>query len=447
MSKRKIILLIMFTVVVALVLGVVYLYQYKNQQNGTEKNTNFFSSFLPFGGSGTPKPGDDTLPTDISGYIPSDEAGTHDVKLKKVSSVPVAGYGVFTKEIYKDVPNPDLSASSRDEFGNNTELTAPPTEFVPFLRYVDRVTGNIYQTFVDKIDERKFSSTIIPKVYEAYFGNKGESVIMRYLKEDLPTGQAGNKTIETFVGNLPKEYLGADGGVNEVKGFFLPENIMDMGISPDTSEMFYIFNTNDIAAGVVLTLETNTKSQVFDSPFTEWLSFWSNEKMITLTTKPSASVPGYMYAIDPDKKDLNKILGGINGLTTLASPDGKMILYGDNNMTLNVFNVDTRDSSALSVKTLPEKCVWASADVIYCAVPKYIYPGTYPDLWYQGEVSFLDEIWRIDVDGQNATIILDPMSVQSGEEIDAIKLNIDENQDYLFFVNKKDSYLWELRLR
>ncbi len=441
MSRRNVFLLIsIITVIAIMAIGFAYLYQSKNQQDGSGEGTNFFSNFLPFGNSGTVKPGDTTSPTDISGYIPPGGTEIPDIKLKKVSSFPVAGYGVFVKEVYRDVPNPDPSISSLSESGNDTEFTAPPTEFVLFLRYVDRVTGNIYQTLVDKIDERKFSSTIIPKVYDASFGNKGESVVMRYLKED-------NKTIETFVGNLPKEYLGADGGVNEVKGFFLPENIIDVGISPDTSKMFYLFNTNDTVAGVVLTLATNAKSQVFDSPFTEWLSLWPNEKMITITTKPSASVPGYMYAINPDKKDLNKILGGINGLTTLTSPDGKMILYGNNNLSLNIFNTDTRDSGTLSVKTLPEKCVWARADVVYCAVPKYIYPGTYPDLWYQGEVSFSDEIWRIDVEDRNATMILDIMSSPGGEEIDAIKLDMDENQDYLFFVNKKDSYLWEFKLK
>ena len=95
------------------------------------------------------------------------------------------------------------------------------------LRYVDKATGNIYQTFADKIDERKFSSSVIPRVYEAFFGNEGESVIMRYLKTD-------NRTIETFVGALPKEFLGSDSvGTNEIKGSFLPENISDISVSPD----------------------------------------------------------------------------------------------------------------------------------------------------------------------------------------------------------------------
>jgi len=422
MSKRNFILIvIILVIVVATVFGFFYFYQPKSPRVVSE-TVNFLADFLPFGKSKTTTPSDTTTPVDVSGYIPTTDE-TQNVKLKKVSTFPVAGYGIFMKE---------------RETG----------EFAPALRYVNKTTGNIYQTFADRIDERRFSSTIIPKVYEAFFGNKGESVVMRYLKTDLPTGQAGNKTIETFVGTLPKEYLGVDSiAANEVKGSFLPENISDISVAPDASKIFYLFNIADNAAGVTFTLQTNTKVQVLDSPFTEWLSFWPNNKMITVTTKPSANIPGFMYAINPDRKDFNKILGNINGLTTLTSPNGKMVLYSDNNLSLNVFNINTGNSNLLGVNTLPEKCVWGTAsDIVYCAVPKFIGRGQYPDSWYQGEISFSDEIWKIDVTSGNTTMISDPASI-SGEEVDGIKLSLDEGQNYLLFVNKKDSYLWELSLK
>jgi hypothetical protein len=417
MSKRNFILIvIILVVIIAVIFGFFYFYQPANKTDTTE-GTNFFANFLPFGKSKTTTPIDTNQPVDVSGYVPPAETDISTLKLKKISSFPIAGYGIFMKE---------------KELGI----------FSPALRYVNKATGNIYQTFADRIDERKFSSTVVPKVYEAFFGNEGESVVMRYLKGD-------NKTIETFIGILQKEYLGADSiGTNEVTGSFLPENISDISVSPDASKIFYLFNIGDNTAGVIYSLETKTKTQVFDSPFTEWLSFWPNNKMITITTKPSFGVPGYMYAINPDNKNFNKILGGINGLTTLASPSGKMILYADNNLSLNIFNTETRNSNLLGVKTLPEKCVWGTvSDVVYCAVPKFVDRAQYPDSWYQGEVSFSDEIWKIDVTSGNTTMILDPISIENGEEIDGIKLNLDEGQNYLLFVNKKDSYLWELQLK
>jgi peptidoglycan hydrolase-like protein with peptidoglycan-binding domain len=324
--------------------------------------------------------------------------------------------------------------------------TPPPTEFMPSLRYVARADGNIYQTFADKIEERKFSVTVIPKIYEAFFGNKGESVIMRYLKGD-------GKTIETFVGNLPKELLGGDTTVaNEVKGSFLPEDIKDVSLSSDVSSVFYLFTVGDSMVGTTLNLTTNKKVQIFDSPFTEWLSLWPNSKMITLTTKPASGIPGYMYAMDPSNnlgnKNLTKIIDGVNGLTTLASPNGKLILYSNDNLSLSIYDTDTKVTDPLGVRTLPEKCVWGkTSDVIFCSVPKLINVGQYPDVWYQGEVSFSDQFWKIDIKTGNATMILDPITIAGGEEIDGIKLAMDEGENYLFFVNKKDSFLWELGLK
>lgn len=419
-----------------------YFYQPQSQIEGEVQDVNFFANFFPFGDK---KPSSTTpstnQPTDISGFEPTTEEEKIETKIQKVSSFPIAGFGVFMKERFKEITPPAESVTTTPAT-KTTKLVAPPTEFAPTLRYVERDTGNIYQTFAEKIDERRFSKTIIPKVHEAYFDNKTESVAMRYLKGD-------NKTIETFLGLLPKEFLGADSaGINELKGSFLPDNISDMSVSPDSSKMFYIFNTGDSAVGIALNTITNTKSQIFNSPLTEWLSEWPNSKMITMTTKPSANVPGFMYSINPEKKDFNKVLGDINGLTTLTSKDGKMILYGDNNLSLKILNVSDNNSNSLSVRGLPEKCVWNSTnESLYCAVPKSITNTVYPDSWYQGEISFSDEIWKIDVKNGNATIIIDPSSSEGGEEVDAIKLSVDETENYLFFINKKDSYLWKLNLK
>ncbi len=459
MTKRNLTLfIIILAVIVAVVLGYLFLSN-RNEPAETTEGTNFLAQFSPFGKS-TQAPAVVTPPADISGYVPPVTPEAPRVNLVKVSSMPIAGFVIFMKERFKDMPIivpveiPTEQTISTTPITTNTtkttkgktalkpKPTAPLTEFVPAVRYVARATGNIYQSFAEKTEERKFSTTVIPKVYEAYFGNKGESVIMRYLKED-------NKTIASFTGALPKEILGGDTmGNNEVKGSFLPENVTDLSMAPDTLKVFYLFNIGDGSVGITANSLGDKKSQVFDSPFTEWLSQWPNSKMITLTTKPSASVPGYMYAIDPDKKDFNKILGGINGLTTLTSPSGKLVLYSNNTLALNIHNTDTKSSFLVGLKTLPEKCTWGkTSEVIYCAVPKFINRVEYPDVWYQGEISFSDEIWKIDPKTGSSTMISDPISVQGGEDMDGIKLALDENENYLFFVNKKDSYLWKLELK
>src|SRR3990167_302132 len=152
MSKRNLILItIILTVMVAGAFVFFYFYQPKDQKVDDTEDTNFFANFLPFGKSKTTTPSGTTTPADISGFEPAPEEEIQNVNLKKVSGFPVAGLGVFMKERYKEIS---------EEEGN---LTPPAkgdswglTEFVPMLRYIDKATGNIYQTFADKIDERKF---------------------------------------------------------------------------------------------------------------------------------------------------------------------------------------------------------------------------------------------------------------------------------------------------
>ncbi len=432
MTKRNIILIaVIILLVIAILFGFAYFFQSKTQPAGTTSGTNFWASFLPFGKSNPVTP-ENNGTTDVSGYTPASDATQAENRLQKVSTFPVAGYGVFMKERFKEV--------IRDTGG---QKPAPPTtEFAPALRYINKATGNIYQTFADKIDERKFSSVVVPKVYEAYFGNGGNSVVVRYLKDD-------GKTVETYVGTLQKEYLGADSvGNNTLTGSFLPENISSISISPDSNKLFYLFGVSGSSIGVSYSLQNSTKVQIFESPFTEWLPVWAKGSIITLTTKPSSDVPGYMYVINPDRKDFNKVLGGINGLTTLASPDGKLVLYSDSSLSLYIFNTETRDSTSLGINTLPDKCVWNnSGEEVYCAVPRFIPDGSYPDSWYQGEVSFSDQIWRIDARSGNTSMLADPLSIAGNADIDGVNLSLDNKENFLFLINKKDSYLWELKLK
>jgi hypothetical protein len=267
------------------------------------------------------------------------------------------------------------------------------------------------------------------------------AVVMRYLK--------GPQTIQTFLGNLPKEELGGDTTVpNDIKGSFLPENITDLSISPDASKIFYLVNVDNKAIGTIYNLGDGKKVQVFSSPFTEWLSHWPSAGTITLTTKPAASVLGYMYKIDTATKGFTRVLGGINGLTTLASPNGKLVLYGDSNLTLYVYHTDTKTTDQVGVRTLPEKCVWSADNIsLYCAAPKGVGVGEYPEAWYQGEVSWNDKIWKVDMVDGKTTILADPATLTTPEEVDGIKLSLDSSQKYLFFVSKKNSSLWELDLK
>ena len=263
MSKRNLTLLIIGLVIIGIIAFVFFSsYNSSSQSGNTGTNTNFFSNLLSFGRKNT---GTDTSPANISGFTQNtNNENSTPQNLVKVSSMPVAGFGVFMKERFVNLPvvtpenttSPNLPLSGEatsttvsgvttsppdkgDLGGSKTakilKPTPPPTEFIPSLRYVAKATGNIYETFADTIDETQFTTTTIPQVYDAYFSNNCTDVAMRYLNDD-------GKTIETFVGTLPSEVLGEDTlSSTELKGSFLPENVTNINVSPDTKNIFYLF--------------------------------------------------------------------------------------------------------------------------------------------------------------------------------------------------------------
>lgn len=439
-----------FILIGIILLGVLSLFAYtkfkqsKNTTLNTAEDKSFFANFIPFGEDKQETQSNDIVdtPIDISSREDGVDVSDKEMKLSQISSSPVAGFVVYQKERYKNIPAPEDTVAKKD---TKNKPSSPATESIPAIRYVDKATGFIFQTFADKIDVRQFSSTIIPKVAEAYFANNGETIVMQYSKEN----NYNKDSVITFIGALPKEYLGADSSeTNKITGSFLPENIIDLSVSKDTSNIFYMFKTGEITTGISMKASTTTKkSQIFDSPFSEWTSEFADNKTILLTTKPSSGVDGVSYMLDSENKSFTKILNNIKGLVTLPNANNKKILYSNGDLVLNIYNTQSGGITNVSLRTIAEKCVWnKGGETIYCAVPKISGRGEYPDIWYQGEFSFDDAIWKIDAETGNTTMLTD-LSILAGQEIDAVKLDIDENQNYLFFINKKDSQLWKLNLR
>lgn len=436
-SNKTIIIIVLVTIVLV-ISAFLFFRGPKVGETPTEGSTglNFLANFNPF--KRNPEPTPETTPTQEE-EAPAPVVGEQqDIKLKKVSSISVAGFTVFQKERYTELATvtPDQTTPS------TVAPTAPAVESVPAVRYTERSTGNIYQAFADKLDERKFSTTVVPRIVESFFGGNANFVIMRYLKSD-------GRSIASFSGTLPEENTGQDSAVgNELTGLFLPDGITDMNVSPDGLKIFYLLGVGENTVGVTSGMSGENKVQVFESSFNEWLPLWANNQTITLTTKASASVPGYMYVLNPTTRNFRKVLGGINGLTTHTSPSGNLVLWANNTLGLNIYNIETRETTTLPIRTLPEKCTWSrDSDTLYCSVPDSVNQSSYPDIWYKGEISFSDSLWRVDVGSNTAEIISTMFSANGKESLDNIKLALDEREDYLFFVNKKDSHLWQLSLR
>jgi len=224
---------------------------------------------------------------------------------------------------------------------------------------------------------------------------------------------------------------------------FLPENIKDLAFIEGAQKIFYLEEDSLGTVGTLYDVSNQKKTQVFESGATEW-NVHKNRKDIVLSTKASQNSLGFVYSLGANGT-FKKLLGGFLGFTANVSTSKEKIIYSESTrsgFTFNLYNVTTNKSLKLTHPTLGDKCVWSKTDVkiVYCAVPHGVRSGDYPDTWYQGEVSFDDDIWMINTDTMEETLI------QKLDLLDGTNLFLSPEEQYLFFTNKKDSQLWSLRL-
>ena len=190
-------------------------------------------------------------------------------------------------------------------------------------------------------------------------------------------------------------------------------------------------------------------SQAFSTPLSAVRISFAGKNQYLAFTKPSAELPGDAFIVNT-AGNFSRIAGPLSGLVALASHNGKWVLVSSvsgGTMQMKMVNTATNEKVALPIATIADKCVWTADDsAIYCGIP--VNPPNnyfYPDDWYQGAVSFSDRIWKIDVAGRFAQLVLD-FSKETKGSLDAKSLAIDPPATELVFMNKLDGSLWGYQL-
>ena len=380
----------------------------QNKIPGIEPKT-VFETF-PFGEGSAAKNVVQKPPVDLSKpeeTLPRDSSQSFGA-LRKISTRPIAGAVIFEKD----------------------KKT--------FTRYVEKQTGHVYEADGGTGGAQRISNTTVPGILHAFWDGSGESVALRYL-----TDGGVIKTVAARISVATTTNTGA------LTGTPLPDNIREVVVSPSQKKIFYILSLGNAAVGTVAESDGTKKKQVFDSSATEWNAEWINTNTITLLTKPSAFSNGFLYSLHSGTGAFKKIMGGISGLTARASKDVSKVLFSasaNNSFETFVYSVKNNAVTPFPITTLPEKCLWSSDNItLYCGAPESIPAGAYPDIWYQGRVSFSDTVWKIDTETGALDILAIPAD-DAREEIDLINPMLDRNEKILIFTNKKSSSLWSLQL-
>ena len=360
------------------------------------------SAALPSAGPETvPSAGEATATSSIASPVPVS------ARLAQISTGPVV-----PGEAVVDIPAQNASSSP------DVAVT-----------YIERQSGNVFSYLAQAGTLTRISNRTIPGIQEASWLPDASLAFVRYLSG------ADFSTINTYA-------LPADGS----SGFFLPQDLSDIAVS-STSVLALASGVNGSSASLMQTDGTHAAT-VFTTPLTAVRVSFAGKGRYLAFTKPSATIPGDAFLVN-NAGYFSRIAGPLDGLVALASPSGKWVLvsFVRNGMQMELVNTATGETILLPVATIADKCVWTADDsAIYCGVP--VQPPenyAYPDDWYQGAVHFSDRIWKIDVSGRYAQLVLD-FSKETGTALDAVALAVDPSNTVLAFLNKNDSSLWAYKL-
>jgi hypothetical protein len=405
-NNKKIFIIIIFLVILALIGAGLFLYFNNKTINPVPVVNNNFPQGRPGNGfysTSTNQDRPSTTTTIDNQYTPSSKI----LSLRKISQDPIAGAAAFS-----------LNGQS-------------------YARFTDKATGHTYETDLGQISLARLTNTTIPKIYEAVWSQKGNGVSLRYLNN--------TETIQTYWAKMGQN----SSSTNDLAGTFLPSNVKQFAVNPAGDKLFYLLDNANGSSGFIADINLVKRSQIFNSTASEWLVSWPKDDNIIFTTKPSYQALGYAYSLNAKTETFTKLFGSIYGLTTLYNGDANNVLYSesiDQSIKLHAFDSKNKIVTDFSLKTLPEKCVWSqkSKNIVNCAVPQNLPQADYPDAWYQGAVSFQDQIWRLDA--ATGDVKLMSTLFEANDFIDATNPILDPTETYLLFTNKNDFQLWGLTL-
>ncbi len=401
----KIRIFIIVTALIMLALGAWYFFSRPEGSSFTET----INDGLPFGMGG----GDINNPASGSTDNSNSDPKTSNIPrshLFQISDVPVAGAVSFVK--------------------NGAEV----------VRYVERGTGHIVDIDPVSLAKVKIVNNTTPKIYDALFKKDGSSVIFRTIRSDGEIMDSSSIALTPPAGTSTSDVY-----TTKITG--LPANISEVSVGQ--KNIFY--NIKNLPQINVSLFDGSKPSTLWSLSFSQWRLNAAGDTSLIITSKATSDTDGYSYKVGVAGGTPTKVLGPYKGLITNPDSALKRIAYSYKNGTATTLvSKDIAKDTLYSIRpaTFAEKCVWSPTSkygTIYCAIPIQNIQKNEPEMWYQGITHYSDRLWRFDVDNDFSQAITDPKK-EFNLDIDAQKLFLSPNEDYLFFQNRNDLTLWALKL-
>jgi hypothetical protein len=231
--------------------------------------------------------------------------------------------------------------------------------------------------------------------------------------------------------------MGSDGALEMTS---LPLGAIEVGFTKDNSALtFFVPNSNG-GTGYTYSLDTKKTTELFTIPLRDVRVLWGTSTYVYTT--PSAYAMGYVYRVG--KSGLEYVTEGGKGLMAYRHASGTIVT------TVTSQGLITNDVVQGPVPLLTmftEKCAphAPTVSVFYCASPRALGRGSYPDDWYKGTAQFSDYIFAIGTD-KPQTQLVSNLEEESGRPVDIMSIGMNTTGTMLYFINKYDNVLWVLDL-
>ena len=286
--------------------------------------------------------------------------------------------------------------------------------------------GGLYRSDLGGGNQEKISNLTIVGMVEAIWNSGGERVAVFYLD-----------------GETKKSFL----HIGTTSTAALPQDLAGFSWSPDGKSLAYLQRIDNRLNLVTADSSGRNAKTIYSTPALDVQVSWTTSDKLALQTAPSGLAEGFIFTYSRSANSFARLLGPFFGLTSSWSPDGSRVLVlttntAGQNLNLTVYDSSGKPQLVLTPPTLPEKCVWQSSKIIYCAVPRSsLSVSILPDEYLRGELNTSDRVLRLDLENKKTQEVFDQ------EDFDISNLIVTKNEGYLFFVNRKDGALWSLKLK
>lgn len=284
--------------------------------------------------------------------------------------------------------------------------------------------GHLFERQTDGSDEEKrISNFTIPQVLKVIWSNNAKKAVIFY-------------NLNSEVRKILVDYSEPTPKTN-----FLPDTVSAVAFSPDSKSMVFINDLDDTRNVFVANTVFGSQKKILDNIIPNLEILWPAQNLIALKTKSSFALTGFLYTIPANGVGFSKVVESL-GLDAIWNNNASGLVYTNSDLDLFYLDIKTGANKSLGLKTVAEKCTFSKTktNLVYCAIPKIISDANYPDEWWQGKITFEDNIIAIDTNTLDFVLFAETAS-------DAVNPVLTGNDEYLLFRNRNTGELWSLKLK